>query len=332
MLGVPGVSTSSDNSSSELSADDVGARVSVRRRLLSGLPAKATDVVGDLEFLDADQLAIRRSDGALVVIEAASVVAARVVGPSLLSARELEEVSGRSWPAPDEEWIGRWWLRSAGGFTARACSVRPLGDPGRPLDDALAYVVGWYGERGLPAMIRVVSGSNVSVELDRRGWSSLYPTVVQTVTVARLARLLASRDVAGSSIAVEIAAAPSASWLLRYRGGSITPIALQVLTGVANVAFATIDAAGPGAAAVTIGRAAVDPPWVGFAAIEVDPLMRRQGHALAVMSALTKWAASRGAVRAFLEVLADNAAAPALYASLGFTEHHRYTYRSPPKA
>jgi len=101
MLGVPGVSTNSSNSGSGLSADDVGARVSVRHRLLSGGLASATDVVGDLESLDADQLAIRRSDGSLVAIEAAAVIAARVVGPSLLSARELEEVSGRSWPAPD---------------------------------------------------------------------------------------------------------------------------------------------------------------------------------------------------------------------------------------
>src|SRR5450631_4776222 len=143
MLGVSGVSVIFGTG---LLPDDVGARVSVRHRRSDGV----ADVIGDLESLDADQLAIRRSDGSLVAIEAAAVVAARVVGPSLLSARELEEVSGRSWPAPDEEWLGRWWLRSAGGFTARACSVRPLGDPGRPLDDALAYVVGWYGERGLP--------------------------------------------------------------------------------------------------------------------------------------------------------------------------------------
>jgi len=60
-------------------------------------------------------------------------------------------------------------------------------------------------------------------------------------------------------------------------------------------------------------------------------LARRQGHANAVMSALTEWAASRGGLRAWLEVLASNHTALALYASLGFTEHHRYTYRSPPE-
>jgi GNAT superfamily N-acetyltransferase len=324
MLGVSGVST---DSSSGLSPDDVGARVSVRYRLETG----ATDVVGDLEILDADQLAIRRSDGSLAVIATDSVAAVRVVGPSLLSARELQEVSARSWPAPDEEWLGRWWLRAAGGFTARACSVRPLGDPGRPLDDALAYIVDWYAARDLPPMIQVVTGSNIGAELDRRGWSSAFDTIVQTATVARLKRMLAARAdlAAGPALEVRTATFPPSAWMLRYRSGVLPPAALQVLTGAPDVAFATIEADST-AAAIAIGRAAVEVPWVGFTAIEVDPLMRRHGHAHAVMSALTSWAASHGAVRGWLEVLADNRAALALYASLGFSEHHRYSYRTPP--
>jgi ribosomal protein S18 acetylase RimI-like enzyme len=40
-----------------------------------------------------------------------------------------------------------------------------------------------------------------------------------------------------------------------------------------------------------------------------------------------EWAAGRGAIRAWLEVMADNNDALALYESLGFTEHHRYSYR-----
>ena len=323
MLGVSGVSS---DSSHQLSPDDVGARVSVRHRLESG----ATDVVGDLEILDADQLAIRRSDGSLTVVAAPSVVAARVVGPSLLAARELEEVSGRIWPAPDEEWLGRWWLRSAGGFTARAGAVRPLGDPGRPLDSALAYVVDWYSSRGVPAMIRVVNGSNLGAELDRRGWVTGAQCVVQTVTVARLARLLGVRALPGPSPVVHTAAVPPPSWLERYHGGSITPVPCRYLTGAADVVFATIEAGDPAAPAVAIGRVAVERPWAGFAAIEVDPLMRRQGHARAVMVTLTELAASHGAVRAWLEVLSDNGAALALYATLGFTDHHRYSYRTPP--
>jgi GNAT superfamily N-acetyltransferase len=333
MLGVSGVSVNPPGGFppaffGAFSSDDVGARVSVRYEAADA----ATDVVGDLEALGAERLAIRRSDGSLVVVAFASVVASRVVGPSPASARELEAVSGRSWPAPDEEWLGRWWLRSAGGFTARANAVRPLGDPGHSLDHALAYVNGWYDQRGQPTMIRAVSGSNLSLELDHRGWSSAYESIVEAVTVARLRRLLGARQnkSVGPSVQVQTATVPPKSWLLGYRGGAITPVALQVLTGAPDVEFATIDAAETTAPPVAIGRAAVEPPWVSFAAFEVDPTMRRQGHAHAIMSALTQGAASRGAVRACLEVLAENRAALALYASLGFTEHYRYTYRTPP--
>lgn len=319
-FGVSGVSVN-------LGPDDVGARVSVRRRLLSG----ATDVVGDLEILDADGLAIRRPNGSLVSVAAAAVVAARVVGPSPLSARELEAVSGRSWPAPEESWLGRWWLRAAGGFTARANSVRPLGAAGVPFDDALAAVAGWYAERGLPPMIRVVKSSSADDELDRRGWSSQHETIVQTATVAGMRRRLANRPPGdnGSAGPTQLASLPTPPWLQRYRGGALAPAALSVLSGGGDIMFATIGTADAATAALAIGRAAVEVPWAGFAAIEVDPTARRRGHARAVLAALVDWAAMRGATRGYLEVLADNASALALYASLGFAEHHRYHYRQP---
>ena len=78
---------------------------------------------------------------------------------------------------------------------------------------------------------------------------------------------------------------------------------------------------------LAIGRATVDGPWVGLTAIEVAPQARRRGYARAVMAALLSWAADRAATRVYLEVLASNAPAVALYESLGFAEHHRYLYR-----
>jgi len=129
---------------------------------------------------------------------------------------------------------------------------------------------------------------------------------------------------------VRLSAQASAAWLGRYRDGSVPPTAASVLADVPQVAFATITGGDPGAPAVAIGRAAVEGPWVGIAAIEVDPASRRRGYSRAVMAALVDWAAPRGAVRGYLEVMADNQPALALYASLGFTEHYRYTYRTPP--
>jgi GNAT superfamily N-acetyltransferase len=305
-----------------LSPDAVGDRVSVRRRTAEGVG----DVIGNLESLDAEVLAIRRSDESLVVVAAADIVAARVVGPSPRAALELEAVSGRSWPAPDEAWLGRWWLRAAaGGFTARANAVRPLGDPGVSMDEALAHVSGWYAERDLPPTIRSVKGSSMDAELDRRGWTSDRKTVMQTATVASVRRRLVGVP-PGS---VRLGASPSPAWIELYGRGA-GPEALSVLTGPAEVAFASIEDADPSAtSALAIGRAVMEIPWVGFSAIEVAERSRRQGHARAVMSALVEWAAGRGAIRAWLEVMADNADALALYESLGFTEFHRYSYRQP---
>jgi len=48
------------------------------------------------------------------------------------------------------------------------------------------------------------------------------------------------------------------------------------------------------------------------------------------MAQLTSWSRERGALRAYLEVVATNEPAIALYESLGFTEHHRYACREAP--
>ena len=50
----------------------------------------------------------------------------------------------------------------------------------------------------------------------------------------------------------------------------------------------------------------------------------------AVMAALQRWAAERGARWVYLQVAADNAPARALYRRAGFIEHHRYHYRRRP--
>ena len=47
-------------------------------------------------------------------------------------------------------------------------------------------------------------------------------------------------------------------------------------------------------------------------------------------AALLGWGAAQGAGRCYLQVESDNAPALALYASLGFTRHHRYRNRFAP--
>ncbi len=305
---------------SHIHPDDVGARVSVRRRV----GERTVDVVGDLEFMDDETLAVRNSTGTLVTVSRSDVAAARVVGASPREAIELEGVAARGWPAPDSAWLGEWLLRAAAGFTARANAVRPLGGPGCPVDEALERVADWYRARGLPSRVQVVVGSSLDRELSRRGWNAAPAVSVMTATLAAIARRLPEPGAAR----VRVSDSATPGWLRLFRGGDTPPVARAILEGPPVVGFASLtdDENAP----IAIGRAVVEGPWAGLTAIEVAPAMRRKGHARTVISELTSWSRERGARRAYLEVLATNEPAIALYRSLGFAEHHRYACREAP--
>nr|WP_206313983.1 GNAT family N-acetyltransferase [Streptomyces coryli] len=329
---------------------DVGKRVSVR--LLTGSPepaARFTDVIGVLTSWDAGILRLTRRDGEIVRIAEDTLVAGKVVpaaparrrGPAA-SAEELTRVAARGWPGVETERLGGWELRASGGFTSRANSVLALGDPGLPLDDALARVHAWYAERGLPALVQVSTGAadtedRLAAELDERGWGMRRQALLQVGALARVADEAAGPGAAagpgetvGSGEAVQLSRTTDGSWLSLYnRAAAMPPEAEAVLHGGPSVWFATVPGDEEGAPAA-IGRCVVDGRWAGFAAVEVAPAYRRRGLATAVMAALAARALDEGASAAYLQVEPDNEAALALYDRLGFSTHHAYHYRIRP--
>src|SRR5580693_5239709 len=74
----------------------------------------------------------------------------------------FERMSARHWRATEEARLGGWLLRAAGGFTGRANSALPLGDPGMPAERAVAEVEAWYSRRGLPPMVVIATGLRTS--------------------------------------------------------------------------------------------------------------------------------------------------------------------------
>ena len=125
---------------------------------------------------------------------------------------------------------------------------------------------------------------------------------------------------------VEVEPEPADEWMdaYHYRGGTgVPPVARAVLTGSDRPGFAIVRSGGT---AIAIARASIDAGWVGVTAVEVDGARRRQGLARHVMHGVLTWAARLGARDSYLQVSDDNAAALALYAGLGYAEHHRYSY------
>ncbi|MFF7978323.1 GNAT family N-acetyltransferase [Streptomyces sp. NPDC007901] len=321
-----------------ITAADVGKRVSVRRLTGNDVPEeKFTDTVGVLTSWDDDGvLTITRRDGATVRIPASALVAGKVVPAAPARRRgpaatydELARVAARGWRPVESERLGAWELRASGGFTRRANSVLPLGDPGLPLDAALEAVRRWYGVRGLPAYVQTATGAEgtqelLCAELERRGWTR---EVSAELWVGGLAPVADRAEGAGVALAREA----DEAWLARYQRKGVSEVALQVLGSGPSVWFATVPGAEGGAPAA-IGRLVVDGRWAGFAAVEVDPALRRRGLAGEVMAALARRALEEGASAAWLQVETDNEAARAMYTRLGFAAHHAYHYYREPGA
>ncbi|WP_175411857.1 GNAT family N-acetyltransferase [Streptomyces sp. TRM64462] len=317
----------------QITPSDVGKRVSVRRVGDPGSGAGSfTDTVGVLTSWDKGVLLITRRTGETVRIAESSLVAGKVV-PSAPARRrgpaagfdELARVQARAWQPLESEPLGEWTLRAARGFTRRANSVLAVGDPGLPLDDALARVRAWYGARGLPAYVQASTGAEGTQErlcaaLEQRGWVREVTTEVRIAGLAPVADQAVGADDLAS---VTLARVPDEAWLRRYqRVGEPGPHVRAVLTAGPSVWFASI--AGEGDVPAAIGRCVVDGRWAGFMAVEVDPAYRRRGLAKAVMVALAARALEEGASAAWLQVESDNDAARALYDGMGFAVHHRY--------
>ncbi|KUL41978.1 GNAT family N-acetyltransferase [Streptomyces regalis] len=321
-----------------ITAADVGKRVSVRR--LNDPAAegeKFTDTVGVLASWDDDVLVITRKSGETVHIPEASLVAGKVVpaaparrrGPAA-TYEELAHAATRAWRPVESERLGEWELRASSGFTRRANSVLPLGDPGMPLEAALDVVRRWYGDRGLPAYIQTATGAEgtqelLCAELERLGWVREVSAEMWIGALAPIADRGEPDEVAGVVLSREA----DEAWLARYQRKGVSEVALEVLGSGPSVWFASVPGEAGGVPAA-IGRCVVDGRWAGFAAVEVDPALRRQGLATRVMAALAQRALDEGASAAWLQVESENVGAREMYARMGFAAHHVYHhYREP---
>ncbi|WP_405665313.1 GNAT family N-acetyltransferase [Streptomyces sp. NBC_01166] len=316
---------------------DVGKRVSVRRAAdVRGEGTKFTDTVGVLTSWDGGVLSVTTKNGESIRIAESTLVAGKVVPPAPARRRgpaasfgELARATARAWEPVESELLGDWRLRAAGGFTRRANSVLPLGDPGLPIGEALGRVRRWYGERGLPAYVQTATGAEgaqeaLCADLEEHGWRR------EVTAEVRIAALAPVGDLDADISAVRMAREPDEAWLSRYqRFATPGPHVLKVLGSGPSVWFASVPGDGPAGVPAAIGRCVVDGRWAGFMAVEVGPEHRRRGLATAVMTALARTALDEGASAAWLQVEADNEGARALYDGMGFATHHRYHHFRP---
>ncbi|HEY8881843.1 MAG TPA: GNAT family N-acetyltransferase [Dermatophilaceae bacterium] len=318
-----------------------GMRAVVRRRLEHGV----TDALGDLVAMDANTVSILTRRG-LVVIDRTAVVAAKEVPPKpirrgaahlAISMHDLERIMVDGWPPVEREELSGWLLRAAAGFTGRANSVLPLGDPGMAVSDAVDRCESWYDERGLRHLFSVFGPMGFAVDDDPLGRELLdrdyEPTNNALVLTAAVATLPpeAPHD---PGARVQLESSPSqpwwdtwAAWDTRVAPADEANVAAAaartVMTGSPDQLFASLERDG---AVIGVARVAFAHAWAGVFALHVAPEHRRTGVALQLMGALADAARTRGIPSMYLQVTQANSPARSLYERLGFSVHHEYVY------
>lgn len=313
-----------------------GSRVAVRRRLPDG---SATDVVGRLLTggTPPDPLVVAPDDGPPITLERVDLVAVRVVPPRKVVARsspdDLERLALRGWPGVRNVRIGGWVVRLSHGGSSRANSVLALGDPGVPLPDAVDRAARICREAGLVPVVQVVPGRAdpaLDALLEERGWELRTPTCLMTAALP----LPPAPTPVGTppELTLTWSPRPDADHLALLGRAADHPRIVEAETVPADYLTARWTHAGGAVEPVGVARLVRTDDWAGLSTLEVAPRWRGRGLGRLLSRAALDRAAADGARWVYLQVLADNAPALALYGSLGFARHHDYHYRVCPDA
>jgi ribosomal protein S18 acetylase RimI-like enzyme len=224
-----------------------------------------------------------------------------------------------------------WILRFAGGYTKRANSVNALA-PARDtaiaaLQRRIADAEAHYARQSIRCVFRVtpLMDPRIDTLLEARGWTAFEESLVMVTTLG---------DGPRASARVRIAPRRTPSWSAGYMAFSDVRPERQAIHDriidaiVPEAGFAEVlDEDGIAAA---IGLGIVERSHIGLVDIVSDPARWRTGHGRRLVEGLLAWGRARGATHAWLQVVAGNERAIALYRQFGFRETYRYHYRAAP--
>lgn len=239
----------------------------------------------------------------------------------------VEQACREGFPAASETVADGWLLRRSGGKIRRTNSVNPLRGKRAAPEAALAAAQAFYAGHGQAPLFRIPAiAAEMDAILDRHGYA------VEGGTIQLLADIDAFKATLDAQFV--ISTAPSQDWFnARFRMGAYDDTDRRVfreMTGliVGERAFASSERDGE---IVALGFGVIRDGLLVVESVETDSRFRQQGLGRKTVGGLIDWARRAGARAACLQVVADNAPARALYASLGFSrELYRYHYRRKP--
>jgi GNAT superfamily N-acetyltransferase len=254
-------------------------------------------------------------------IDCADAVPATAAALSL--ARRVEEASLNAWPATTQLVVDGWLVRFTQGFTKRANSVIPLYPGYRDLAAKVRFCENLYARERLKTVFRITSiegNDELDAYLAQRGYRRHDPTEV-------LYRPIAD-DLPPAVQTLQLH--PLRTWLDLYARLSGLPSGARPLheSILHRIALPCCHAAvGTPGDALACGLAVLEQDLVGLFDVVTREDVRRAGHGRALVAGLLDWGNRQGARVAYLQMVADNLPAAALYRDLGFRPLYRYWYR-----
>ena len=316
------MSEASQGSASPLSGA-IGKRVTIRLREADG---GLRDIVGILqsehELINSKSQAISFSKDDIAIWREIKPLPDRAGTGSPLSLRiiELEKLSDTTWPAAEIIEFGKWRLRISDGFTMRANSVLPtgagpIGEPPLALADAVEHVIKSYRDKGLTPTFTLPLPIYQELDeyLESQGWQIKVGAQFLIKDIDLIETEMFSQN------DFEILDYPSEQWL-----GLQSDHRLENLMQRYPARYGLIKS---GESVKAVGRIATLGTWAMATRLFVDPSHRGKGLAQQLMLRLMAAAKEDGATKIALQVDLENAAALALYDSMGFRLHHKYVYR-----
>ena len=232
--------------------------------------------------------------------------------------KTIEDLSLNAWPSHQMQVYDGWILRFSYFYTHRTNCVEPIGASILPLEEKIPYCETIYDRWETPCIFKISPLTDPALDgtLAERGYHTEHRVDVMYGPTQ------SDYPDCDSVLPLRIRDRTDPEWLagLFSLKGMTDPVHLRIVPGMYaaipkdEIAILAYDTEGRVAAT---GLGILDREFIGIYAIFVREDMRRQGLARSITTTLLREGRKRGANRAYLQCVSDNAPARALYRSLG---------------
>jgi len=241
--------------------------------------------------------------------------------------RRFEAAGFRAWPATSVQYDGTWAIRLTASHPAkRLNSVNPL-DPSddRRLDERIEKAARRFHAYGRPLTFRLspLAAPGISDHLTGQGWSSFGHSTVMRLDLGQAVVENAVHHIPLKDLSRFV----SAAFRVHGYDADLRPGFTEVVSSIKAEAglFVLEQDDEPVATAICV----CDGALAGLFEVATAERHRSKGYGRRLLLSALRWAHSRGASVAWLQVEEKNEPALTLYRSLGFEDIYQYHYRRP---